>query len=78
MPNLNVEVNVYGLPKIKRTVQMAAFVVDSFAAIPQVQLMHVINAARDTLPEMCERLDAWLDSLDVIAAEIEKFDKDNA
>ena len=78
MPNLNVEVNVYGLPKIKRTVQMAAFVVDSFNAIPQVQLMHVIDAARETLPDMCERLDAWLNSLDMITMEIEKFDKDNA
>lgn len=78
MPNLNVEVNVYGLPKIKRTIQMAAFVADSFAAIPQLQIMHVVDAARDQLPEMCERIDAWLDSLDVIEAEIEKFNKDNA
>lgn len=71
MASTQITVNVYGVKNVQETLQVAAMLVDEFAAIPQTQLMHVIEAARDRLPDLCARLDLWLDHLDEVTDAIQ-------
>lgn len=67
MAGAEITVNVYGVKNVVETLQIAARLIDEFNAIPQAQLMLIIDAARDRLPEMAAQLDLWLDHLDDVA-----------
>ncbi len=67
MASTEITVNVYGVKNVVETLQIAARLIDDFNAIPQAQLMSVIDAARDRLPDTCANLDLWLNHLDEVA-----------
>lgn len=62
-----VQFTVYGYKQIGEMVALTAFLLDAFRAIPQAQLMYVIDIARKSAPQTCDNLDAWLDTLDGLA-----------
>ena len=70
--------HAYGYERSAQNAMTAAYLLDAFRAIPQAQLMLVIDAMRDNLPETCANLDAWLDSLDATLAEAQRVYNNNA
>ena len=61
-----VHFKVYGYERVNEMTQITALALDALRAIPQAQLMLVIDIARETAPETCAHLDAWLDTLDAV------------
>jgi hypothetical protein len=70
--------HAYGYARYAQNAATSAYLLDAFKAIPQAQLLLVIDAMRVNLPVTCAHLDTWLGTLNATIDEAQRIHDNNA